>query len=198
MSQGGGDDLIRIEAKRASDLRPDFTPSDEAGALLTDGLSPSGFLSALIDSALFTDAEVFLAFALPRRESVWWASQCVRLAVGPEAPPPIAEALTAAERWAASPGDVNRRKTFPAAEAAGFDHPAGCVALAAFFSGGSLGPPDLKEIPPARDLAPRTASAAIQMAAVLSEPERASEKHRQFLDLGLAVARGTHRWKDNL
>ena len=38
---------------------------------------------------------------------------------GPEPKPEVGAALKAAETWAASPGDVNRRKTFPAAETVG-------------------------------------------------------------------------------
>jgi len=194
----GDADLIRIEERTASEVCRKYAPSAEAVALLADGPTPRAFLDRLIAGEHFADAEAFLAHALSKREAVWWACQCVRHVIGPEPPPKVAEALKVAEEWATVPGDENRRKAMPAAEAVGFDHPAGCVALAAFLSGGSLAPPTLEEVPPADHLTATAVAGAVQMAAVLSEPANAPEKHRRLLKLGIDVARGVNRWKEVL
>jgi hypothetical protein len=172
--------------------------SDEARALLEPGLTPGAYLDRLTGAGHLADAELFLAHALPKREAVWWGCRCARRAAGPEPPAEAAAALAAAEAWAAAPGDVNRRKTYPAAEAAGFGHPAGCVALAVFLSGGSIAPPGLAPVPPAEHLTGDCVASALKIAAVLNDPATAPEAHRAFLEIGLAVARGEVRWKENL
>ncbi len=166
--------------------------------MLDPTVTPRIYLDRLREAGLHLDLITFLAHSLPRREAVWWGCRCVRIAVGPEPKPEISAALKAAETWAAAPGDVNRRKTFPAAEAVGFAHPAGSVAVAAFFSGGSLAPPNLKEVPPADHLTGLCIASAIQSAAVLNEPARAVEMYQGFIEIGLEVARGKDRWKENL
>ena len=68
-------------------------------------------------------------------------------ALGPEPSPEAAAALEAARAWVIDPKDEKRRATFPAAEAAEMGTPAGCTAAAAYFSGGSLAPPNLPASP---------------------------------------------------
>ena len=47
------------------------------GAKPTDQF-PIDFLKGLVSQAKLDDAVTFCAYLLPRREAVWWASQCVR------------------------------------------------------------------------------------------------------------------------
>jgi hypothetical protein len=192
-----GDEFPRMTVATAAEACQGRTLSPEAAALLADGQTLRAYLDALAAAGHFSDAEVLLAHCLPRREAVWWACQCVRAATGPGPAPEVEAAIRAAETWAAAPGDLNRRRAYPVAEAVGFGHPAGGVALAAFFSGGSLAPPELPAVPPADHLTGDTVAAAVQIAA-LTDPARSPERHRSFLELGLDVARGKSRWKDNL
>jgi hypothetical protein len=137
-----------------------------------------------------------VARTLSKREAVWWACQCVRQVYGPEPPARVTTALAAAEAWAAEPSEEHRRAAFAAAEAAGTGTPAGCAAVAAFWSGGSLGPPNVPAIPPAEHLTAQGAAGAVLLAGVLTEPEKAGEKYRRFLALGSDVARGQNRWQE--
>jgi hypothetical protein len=148
----------------------------------------------LIAAAEFPEAIRFLAHELPKREAVWWACLCVRKAAGADPAAPLAEALRAAEAWVADPSEENRRKALPAAEAAGYGTAAGCASAAAFWSGGSLGPADLPLVAPGEHLTAHGAASAVMLAAVASEPEKAPEKSREFLRLGLEVAEGAHPW----
>jgi hypothetical protein len=191
-------ELVRVTAETAAKVCAGRTLSDEARALLTEGLTPRAYLAELTAAGYLTDAETVLAHALPKREAVWWACQCVRKAIGSESDPKATAALTAAEAWTASPGDVNRRRTYDVAEAVGFDHPAGCAALAAYFSGGSLAPPQLPPAPPADHLTGDCVSYALRLAALIGGPLEATRKHQAFVEIGLDVARGKNRWKDNL
>lgn len=62
------------------------------------------------------EARLF-AYALPRREAVWWACMCARAVPDPGLPAADALALEAAERWVRRPDDGNRRAAVAAAEA---------------------------------------------------------------------------------
>jgi hypothetical protein len=133
---------------------------------------------------------------LPKREAVWWACLCAREGCGADLAPAAGAAVLASERWVAEPIEENRRAAMAAAEAATFGTPAGCAALAAFLSGGSLGPPNVEPIPPGEDLTARAVAGAILLAAVVREPEKAPQKFQSFLARGLEVLHGSNRWED--
>jgi len=84
----------------------------------------------------------------------------------------------------------------PAAEAAELGTPAGCAAMAAFWSGGRLGPPDVPVVPPAVHPIAHGISRGLILAAVQTEPANAPDKYRRFCELRSEVANGTNRWKE--
>lgn len=183
-------------ARTASQIAAQAALSDDARALLDDSQSPRIFLERLRSQGLVRDAAIFLAFALPVREAVWWAARCVRQILGSAPLEPAETALQAAEAWCQAPEDGRRRRALTVAETAGLDTPAGCVGLAAFLSGGSLAPAELPEVPAAPHLAPTAIAGALQIAAVAHRPEFADERFRGFLDVGDQVARGQERWPE--
>jgi hypothetical protein len=174
----------------------DFAPGEPARQLLRDDLTPRQYLGLLVAGQHFPDAVRFLAQALPKREAVWWACRCLRAVVGPNPPGEMAAAVHAAEAWAAAPSEDNRRAGGVAALAAGLGNPAGLTAMAAFWSGGSLAPPNVPAVPPDADLTARTVSGAIRMAVAQSHPAKATDNYRRFLALGVEVADGADRWPE--
>jgi hypothetical protein len=193
MSNGN---LAKVTAKTAAQVCQLFSAGEAARKLLRDDLSPAQYLAVLMEQNLCLDAIRFLAHALPKREAVWWACCCARWAHGSENTAAVTAALQAAEKWVAEPNEDNRRAAMPAAQAAGLDKPAGCAAVACFWSGGSLAPPNLPVVPPGEHLTAHGVAGAVMLAAVLTEPAKAAEKHRQFLKLGIEVAGGANRWKE--
>jgi hypothetical protein len=187
--------LVKVTAKTAAEVCQHFKLEEEAQKLLRDGQTPAQFLDTLIAKQQFPDAVRFLAHALPKREAVWWACQCSRAVAGPNPPPKIAAALQTAEKWVADPSEENRRAAMPAAEAAELKTPAGCAAVATFWSGGSLGPPNVPVVPPGEYLTAHGVAVAVILAAVQTEPQKAPEKYKKFLAQGIEVAKGTQRWK---
>jgi hypothetical protein len=167
---------------------------EEASASLTPTVQPLEFLHLLVEKKLYPDAVRFLAHALPRRESVWWAWVCARRAAGDKPPAKIKSALDATEKWIAQPNDENRRAAKAAADAAGLDSPAGCAGLAAFFSGGSLSPPEAPPVPPGEYLTAKAVSGAVIFAAVAPEPEKAPEKFKSFIAQGVEVTQKIKLW----
>ncbi len=169
-------------------------PGEAARGLLDEGMTVRTYLDALAAQGLHADALKVLAYALPKRAAVWWACLIAAEAMGPEPSPAAAAALETARAWVIDPKDERRRAAFPAAEAVGMGTPAGCTAAAAYFSSGSLAPPDLPVVPPREDVTGRLVAAALTLAAVIQQPERAPEKRAAFLRTGREVAEGQRPW----
>ena len=158
------------------------TASDLDGAL-----SPSLYFEGLRSAGRTVEAVEFIGQALPRWEAVAWAARAVRDLQPDEEPSPAkAAALKSALLWIQDPTESRRRAAFDAAEAA----PATCAerlaALAAFYSGGSIAPPDCEPMPAAPNAAGRFASGAVLVAA-FSRPDHAVALAR-CLDTGAALA----------
>jgi hypothetical protein len=168
---------------------------EEAMALLRPDLHPLDFVALLMEQALFGDAVRFIAHALPKREAVWWGWVCARRAAGENPQPKIKAALDATERWIAQPNDDNRRLAMAAAQKAELGTAAGCAGLAAFFSGGSLAPPDAPPVPPGEFLTAKAVSGAVIFAAVSREPEKAPERFRSFVAQGVEVTNRVKLWE---
>lgn len=182
--------LKKITANAASDIARRVKLSAEAEALLTRTATPAAYLGALTAAGLDADAVRFLAFALPKREAVWWACLAARDALATDNRPEVAACLAAAEAWVYRPDDEKRRQTLPLAEAIGFETPAGYAALAAYWSGGSIAPPGTPEVPPDPSLTPTMAGAAVLLAAAKPDPLKAPAKHRLAITRAIDIANG--------
>jgi hypothetical protein len=166
-----------------------------AQALQRPAFGPREYLGALLEADQHADAVKFLAHLLPRREAVWWAWMCAKKGLGKT---PLKEehaALTATEKWIAEPTDENRRAALEAANAATLESPAGCAALAAFLTGGSLAPPGMAEVPPPRYAAAKAVFGSLVFSAVTVEPEKAPEKFRKYLSDGMELAERIALWE---
>lgn len=183
----------KVPHRTAAEVCARCAPGEEARKLLKEGLTPRAFVEQLTAAGHFPDAVQFLSQALPKAEAVWWACVCIRQANLVQGP--ALAAVMAAERWAAGPTEENRRAAEKAAEKADFGTPAGCAALAAFWSGGSMGPANVPAIPPADDLTGKGVAGAVMLAAVMGDASKATERFHRFLALGGDVASGTNRWK---
>jgi hypothetical protein len=170
--------------------------SDEAKPLLREGLTLLPYLHQLMGNKLYPDAIHLVAYAVPVREGISWACGCARSVAGTEPPAEVEAALQATEKWTAEPGEEKRRAALPAAEAAGFGTPAGCVALAAFCSGGSLSPAEFPPVLPPADVAPQTIANAVLLAGVTGEAEKTPDRYSQFLTEGTKLVAGLNPARD--
>jgi hypothetical protein len=182
------------KARSAAELCAAAELGGKAKALLRPDVPQQAYLELLIAQEEFPDAVKFLAHALPKREAVWWAWFCARRVAPADAPPDIQASLAATEKWIVTPSDENRRAAMKAAEKATFGTPAGCAGVAAFMSGGSLGPPDVQTNPPGEFMTAKMVAGSIMLAAVATEPEKAPEKYRAFLTQGMEVTRKIALW----
>jgi hypothetical protein len=111
------------------------------------------------------EARLF-AYALPRREAVWWACMCARAVPDPGLPAADAQALDAAEQWVRKPDDSNRRAAMVAAEATAYRTAEAWAAQAAGWSGGSVAPEGQPVVPPADHLCGTAVIGTVKLAAV--------------------------------
>ncbi len=146
-------------------------------------ISCEDLIRKLAGANRFDDSLKFASHALPKRSAVWWASQVVRAGLNEHMTKEDELALGAAETWVKTPEEECRRAAMSIADKLGHKTPASWVAVAAFWSGGSMAPPGAPAVPPAEDLTGKAAFGAVQLAAVAREPEKAIEKQRQFIEL---------------
>ncbi len=166
---------------------------DDAKAILRPQDGPRDLVAALVSVELFADAVRILAHALPKREGVWWAWMCAtRATLSPK--DAEANALAATERWIAQPTEANRRAAMDAGEAATFETAAGCAALAAFLTSGSIAPANVPPVPPPEFASSQAIAGAVTMAAVATEPDRASDKFHAFIQQAVDVGTRIHLW----
>jgi uncharacterized protein DUF6931 len=182
--------LKLVAAKTAAEAAEQVALGEEARKRLDPDVGIRAYIIQLAGNGLWQDAMNLLAHALPKREAVWWASKCARIAAGPPPSLAAADALAWVERWVAEPTEEHRRAAASAAARAGVGTPAGLTAMAAFWSGGSLAPAGLPEVPPGETFTARGVAGAILLAGVLAEPEQAPARYRRYLDIGLAIADG--------
>ena len=154
------------------------------------GITPAAYLQQLTSKPAFNEAVQFLAFALPKREAVWWACMCARADLKESAPAPVVAALAAAEAWVYRPTEENRRAAWERAKEGKFETPSVWAAVAAFWSGPSLAPPDLPAVPPAPHLTGVAVSGAVTLAAVQTEAPLADEKRQRYIKIAIDIANG--------
>ena len=154
------------------------------------GMATVQFLNQLVSEKKLDEAVQFLAFALPPREATWWACMCARAQLHDPIAPALLAALEASEAWVRRPTEENRRAAMASAQATQFDSPAVWAAVAAFWSGGSLAPPELPVVPPAPHLNGVAVAGAVRLAAVQTEPQKADEKRARYIAAAVDIANG--------
>ncbi|MEH3148518.1 MAG: hypothetical protein PGN34_26480 [Methylobacterium frigidaeris] len=180
----------KLRFSSAEELCAVLAPGEEAGAVLAPRQGAAEFLAALATAGLLVDAIRYLAVALPRREAVWWACAARRRMPAAESEPERA-AWQAAETWVYEPTEPNRQATYAHAEGLKFDTAGAYAALGAFWSGGSLAPPETgQHIPPGDGLTGSAVGAAVMFRCVPGEAGTIAERHRLALETGFDIARG--------
>jgi hypothetical protein len=180
---------LKIKAATAQEVCAQFPLSEQGRPHLQASMPPLAFVDALVAHGVYGDAMQFLAWALPKREAVWWSCLCTRELLSGEKEPKLAAGLQAAEAWVYRPTEENRRKAETAGKAITASHPARWAAMAAFWSGGSIAPPNAPEVKPAEDFTAKAVAGAVMMAAGL-DPMQSETRPRLFVDSGRDIANG--------
>lgn len=184
---------LRLIANRtAAEICSDFEPQEEVRSHLSGKPMPHEFVNRLFHAGLYADATRFLAYGLPKRQTVWWACLCVRNVPACRNDEIAAEAMQAAEAWAKDPSEQKRETALTTGGRHNFKMPgapAAWTAMAAGWSGGAdvMNDEDAPAHP--EHLTAHAASGAIILAAT-AEPGQTKEMYRKFLETGVQIAQG--------
>lgn len=174
---------------KATDVVQVAPVEEDTKKLAKPDLGTLQLVELLISQEKFLDAVRALAFAMGKLTVIEWAHRCVTIACSEGISKVDAKALDLVQRWLGDRTEGLRREIYATALEAEHATPASWVGMAAFWSEGSMGPP-----PPAPPLAPgptqcaHAATGAILLAAVVKEPEKAPNKYREFLRVGMEMA----------
>lgn len=149
-----------------------------------------GFLNSLIEKKFYKDAISFLSLGLPKRESVWWGCLCARQTIKEDTLPQETQAIEAAENWVYNPSDEEGFKAKELSEALEFKTPGSWVAIAAFWSQGSIAPRGASPIKTPEGLPAHAIAGAIMLAAALLNPSHIEATYEEFISQGIEIANG--------
>ena len=170
----------------ATELCADVDLEDEARALLREEHNARQFVDALVEAELYLEAIKVLARALPKLHAVEWACVCIRQQLSEQAAESEAACLAAAEQWVGNPGEDKRLAAMAAAAATEYDTASAWAAMAAGWTGGSMGPPDVPPIPPPAHLTALAVAGAIGLASA-RVPEKIDERQLASLQEGFEL-----------
>jgi hypothetical protein len=182
--------LTKIADRELAALRPLVALPVGATACVQGCSAVAEALDRLEQGGFLIEAARLLAYALPRREAVWWACMCAAHTAPADLAEPDRLAREAAELWVRQQGDKNRRAAMRLAEATTFETPEAWAAVAVFWCGDSIAPEDQPPVPPAPHVAGKAVAGAVALAAVRSDPKRQTARLKRFLDSGRSIAAG--------
>ncbi|MEX0818954.1 MAG: FHA domain-containing protein, partial [Pirellulaceae bacterium] len=159
--------------------------------LAEESATDDEFLSRLIEAEQFQPASRLQAHLLNKPAAVWWGCLCLDQMMRDGLVGQQRAAREAAGLWAKEPTEDNRRAAESAAERAGYAGPGGSLAAAAFWSAGSLAPPESPEpVPPDERLTGQAVANAILFACLAKQPERMQEKLKECLEIARDLVDG--------
>jgi hypothetical protein len=184
--------FVKLVSDAVGDIAALCELTEPAKEMVPGANNPAAYLDSLAKAGLMSDAIRWLAQGLRPRESVWWACLAARAYVewGNKLPDPDVVALTAAETWVFKPEEENRRAAMAKAQETGYQSPASWAAIAAFWSGGSMAPPDMPVVAVPQHLIGRAVWGAVMIAIGPVPPPEAEKRQKRLLDQGLDIARG--------
>lgn len=176
---------------KAAEICKYFTLSEQGKTLLQPELMPDQFAQVLAEKSVHPDAVQLLAHYLPKRQAVFWGLTCVKQTVSKPSPE-VDNALKTTERWIADPTEENRQATLKAADAADAGTPAGCIALAAYYSEGLPRTEDAKQNARSYFLTAKLVGAGVLLAAT-SDPGQMQPRFESFIEKGLEILQRARR-----
>lgn len=182
--------LVNVTAASASEICARLYLDKAALGLLRPGMSPRGFVDALVEAKQYLAAIDFIAHALPSREAIWWGCLSLQRTCGDKLEPWERRAFRITVQWVLQPDEANRAAAKQPAEVLGPASAAGCLAAAASQTGASIGSPQGPPMQPSPFASARAAAIAIKLASTKCEAREIQGTQRSLIDLGMAIAEG--------
>lgn len=174
----------------ATEIAEQLQMADEHVAIAKTVQTGPEFVAALAGAGAWAKAVRVQAHLLPKREAVWWGVLSVNAACGDNLPLAEAEAKEAARAWVEEPGEARRKRCEAVAGKTKFEGPGSWLAMAAFWSGGSIAPEEMGDVPPDEKLTGQAIASSLMIAAVSGDATKAKERYKGFLAQAPDVASG--------
>jgi hypothetical protein len=181
------DEGVKSPASPLRELCARAKVGEEANVLLTNQSTTKEFIALLVEKELFRDAIRLVAYLLPKREAIGWGCLCVRHILASQPDKPSSPVQIVAERWVSAPNEENRWAAKEAADKEDPKTPSGLLAMAVFFAGPSMAPPNIQAVPPPDHVTSEIVGNVVVLAGVVTEPEKAKEKYRVFMQKASAL-----------
>ncbi|MFK5914027.1 MAG: hypothetical protein QM484_06605 [Woeseiaceae bacterium] len=183
--------MNKINSKTAQELTLHYDAiEDDAFDLLNPKITPSDFITKLLEKKYFADSIIFLAHALPKREAIWWACLCAKEATNDKTRADDHASLSVAEKWVYEPDEKKRRMCGTLAEKGEYKSAQNWTAAAVFWSGGSITAEGESAMEPAPYLYAHAVSGAILNAVGVSGADDIDIQFQEFIESGLNIAKG--------
>ena len=179
-------EMITSESVEITELATYFGLSAKAISVAQSCEVKSSFESELVRENLLKDAIRWRAHTMPKPAAVLWVGGCASEQMQSEKSQVQLSAFSAALAWANEPTEENRVKSASLAEEAKFEGLGGVLAAAAGWSGGSLAPAGLTEVPPDDRLTGRCASIVFDLVDGAGTPMESAARLREFLKRSLS------------
>lgn len=167
-----------------------------AESLLDDRLTPRAYFERLLQNGHLAEARRILAHTLPKRRALWWACLCAQDAYQDDLPQSVARAIEVVTRYVRDPSEPNRREAERVGRSLPPNRLEGCLAMAVFFSQGSVSLPHLPMVPPRPFVTGRLVGVCVYLASVTRSAAHYKDHLRQYLAVGVDIARGQNLWQD--
>lgn len=172
-------------------ILPHLKLTAEAAAVLAGCTETTEALGRLERAGFLAEAARLVAHALPAREAVWWACACSRhTASSSTSPEAEATICNATEEWVRRQTDAQRRTAMKEAETSNFQSPEAWAAVAAFWSGDTMAPPDVPKVPPQAHFPGLAVAGAVALSAVRGSALNREARLRTFLASAKDIAAG--------
>lgn len=172
-----------------SEVCAQFPIPQHAKRMVAQGAGAHEVLLALLRHGDYETAVDFVAHLLPHREAIWWGCLCLQHACGDGLTGVERSACEAAVQWIMRPCEVTRLAAKPAAIAAGSRSPAGALAMAAHYTGGSLAGPNAPVVPPPPYLPAKSVAIAVKLVCYRGDRLGAARRQRAYVQLGADMMR---------
>jgi hypothetical protein len=182
--------VSKLAAIDLASLTPHVNLPPEASAATTGIAKVEEALAKLEAGGFLLEATKLMAYALPKREAVWWSCMCSSYTAPHDLPQADQNCRRAAEEWVRGQNEKLRYAAWDTAQASGFGTPEVYTAIAAFWSGGSMAPEGQPAVPPQPHFTGNAVAGVIALSAVRGDPTRRDVRLKRFLESGRNIAAG--------
>jgi hypothetical protein len=160
-------------------------PAD-VSSMLTQSDTTTSFLAKLVAANQHASAILLIASSLPKDQALRWARRTLEDLQIDSKTTWEADRMEQIDRWIETPNDATRRSVHEMVSSDDFQNPWSWLGLAVFWSGKSIAPPNLPDVPPDRFLMSKGIYAALQICA-LQDPKNAISRYLHMIQTGIEL-----------